>query len=271
MRLYEIITENEIEYISKKYAISFMIVNSLRSKFGILPKHVHYNRNLTDIYIKHKPYPLEAMTSKMIYKIIIKNKIQWPTSREKWETRNNTSYSNIQWEDIYANCLKLSTSLNECDFRFKYIHRIIYTQDKLNYSNLASTDKCTMCNMHVREDIDHAFISCEYNNNLIPKTIEWLNNHLNINQKYNRMEQSVGKPNLNDNKMIDIYNRTIWLSKFFIYKKRKEKEEINLYNFLYWLANTIRNEYDKFKYDEKNSQWNSIWKHIAKYLITNQV
>ena len=69
-----------------------------------------------------------------------------------------------------------------------------------------------------------------------------------------------------NNPVIDSYNRMLWLAKFFIYKKRKEKEEIDLYRFLNFVSLHIQHEKQKCSTDREYTNIKSRWSLIENYI-----
>jgi hypothetical protein len=128
---------------------------------------------------------------------------------------------------------------DERDFMIKFMHRQINTRYMLEIYGIEPNDTCSHCNTDV-ETIEHAYYFCTYNNNLINHIITWINSKCEININLTEFEFFIGIRNELNNEMLYLYNRILWLSKYFIYLKRKDRAEINLDEFLRWLDRYVK-------------------------------
>ena len=117
--------------------------------------------------------PLEKLTSKQLYAILIHQIKKPPTSQEKISSILNVSVNN--WNEIYTLARKVAVDSYTRMFQYKCSQNILYLNNQLSKMNLSNTDKCSLCNTH-KETIKHLFYDC-----LKTKTL-WLSlkNRLNM-------------------------------------------------------------------------------------------
>ena len=117
--------------------------------------------------------PLEKLTSKQLYAILIHQIRKPPSSQEKISSILNLQVDN--WNDIYILARKVAVDSYTRMFQYKCSQNILYLNNQLSKMNLSNTDKCSLCNEH-KETIKHLFYDC-----LKTKTL-WLSleNRLNM-------------------------------------------------------------------------------------------
>ena len=62
-------------------------------------------------------------------------------------------------------------------FNFKLLHRLLVTKDRLHHLTPAVSPVCSFCS-NANEDLEHALISCNYNNNVGNQLLSTVQNYL---------------------------------------------------------------------------------------------
>jgi len=79
-----------------------------------------------------------------------------PKCQIKWDE----IYENeLKWKLIWNNIQKLTISRKIKEFQWKCVHRIIYTEHRLNIMNM-SNGKCHFCEDDNVETLQHLFYQC---------------------------------------------------------------------------------------------------------------
>ena len=102
--------------------------------------------------------PLEKLTSKQIYGILIHQIKSAATSQRKICEILNISID--KWDDIYTVARKVSVDNYTRMFHYKCAQNILYLNNKLVKMNLAETNKCSLCKTE-KESIKHLFFGCQ--------------------------------------------------------------------------------------------------------------
>jgi hypothetical protein len=254
--LNDILSRDTALNVSQLYNVDLMTVNALRSKFKALKANVQSVGLFCITCNSRKNVNIEKISSKNLYKNFINNNIEVPTSVTKWETVHNINHNLSHWQYSWR-LIKYSAKIKyERDFMIKFLHRQINTRYLLNIYGIEESNICILCNNDEIETIEHAYESCTYNSNIVSEIILWLNQKCSININITKFEYFIGILNELDNDMLFLYNRILWLCKYFIYLKRKNREIINKIEFIRWLKRYVKhfNEIfsDESKYVRKN-------------------
>ena len=103
---------------------------------------------------------LEKKNSKTIYRRLIKNAIERPTSEQKFQIEYCIGDTNT-WKNIYKLPFMVTIDTKARAFQFKITHNIYYTNKKLNTLKMRETSECSFCKEH-EETLRHLFIECKY-------------------------------------------------------------------------------------------------------------
>ena len=103
---------------------------------------------------------LEKKNSKTVYRKLIKEVVERPTSEQKFQVEYLIGGTNT-WVNIYKLPFMVTIDTKTRVFQFKINHNIYYTNKKLNTLKMRETPECSFCNEH-EETLRHLFIECKY-------------------------------------------------------------------------------------------------------------
>ena len=103
-----------------------------------------------------------------------------PTSQRKWEEEFDISNDQnvVDWNAVYLMPYKCTIDVKSQYFQYRFIHRILPTNDFLCKIGIVESDKCTFCSLE-KESIKHLMWSCDKISEFWKEVIKWLKN-LNI-------------------------------------------------------------------------------------------
>ena len=156
-----------------------------------------------------------------------------PTSQPKWEEDFNTAgheHNPIDWNKVYSTPYKCTIDVKSRYFQYRYIHRILPTNEFLFKIGIVGSDKCTFCGVE-KETIKHLMWSCEKVSAFWKEVIKWLEN-LNFQINLSFLEVCFGVHNMNHANFINMI--LIWAKKF-IYKCRVQETNIAFQDFNQWV------------------------------------
>jgi hypothetical protein len=193
IRLRDVLTNECARQVSTSLNVNIMTINALRSKFMYLKKVNCPTQDILCITCNGvKNIHVNKITSRILYRHLINRLQEPPTSIRKWEEIHNVSLDTNKWKHAWILVKGLSESKDERDFTQKFLHRHIYTNDKLKIFGLESNDACTLCSENHVETIEHAYSSCEFNKNLVNDVILWLNEKSEANFNVSKIEYFIG-------------------------------------------------------------------------------
>ena len=167
--------------------------------------------------------PGDKMLGKKIYRYLVKRKAERATVANKWShiidlDGDNTSFFNFIDKITIENKLR--------SFQFKFLHRILYFNDRLFKCKIVTSSLCDFCGEAI-DSIDHRYFYCNVTQEFWRQLTIW------IQAKYNVV------CNVNDihNLITNMYNEsplieTIVLNaKYFVYTCFLHKVKLNMNNF----------------------------------------
>ena len=102
---------------------------------------------------------------KYVYHILLKKQVESQIQVIiKWQTELNIDIEEEEWFQFFNISHKASISSQIREFQFKFLHRCIYTNDRLFKWKLVDSDKCVFCKTHT-ETFKHFFWECEFSKN----------------------------------------------------------------------------------------------------------
>ena len=139
------------------------IVNAIPKPWIKLIENHPENGNIEILREQHlnlltRLLPLEKLTSKQIYGILIHQIRKAATSQRKICEILNTSID--KWDDIYTIARRVSVDNYTRMFHYKCAQNILYLNNKLFKMNLAESNKCSLCKTE-KESIKHLFFECQ--------------------------------------------------------------------------------------------------------------
>lgn len=111
-------------------------------------------------------------SNKIIYQSLIHSIVEIPEKTlRKWKHSLNLE-GDINWEDIFNRVYQCTIESKLRNFQYKFIHRIIYTNERLCPWGLVESSLCDFCNSNI-DTLIHRFWMCEYSQTLWQKMWEW--------------------------------------------------------------------------------------------------
>ena len=102
--------------------------------------------------------PLDKLTSKQIYVVMLHKRVIKPTSQEK--IIEKIGHFNFNWAEVYQLGRLSAIDAYSRMFHFKNTHNIIYLNEKLFKCGLVNSPLCSYCESE-NENIAHLFYDCQ--------------------------------------------------------------------------------------------------------------
>ncbi len=140
------------------------IVNAITSgwlsiiKNNSSTKRIDFNENSFYLPVKGEKLDVSSCSSKIVYKESISFKAVPPTARAKWEEQYPT-LSEDKWKKIYSLAFNVTLDTKLRAFKYIFLNRIAYTNEKLFAFKITDSPLCTFCKKEV-ESTEHLFFSC---------------------------------------------------------------------------------------------------------------
>jgi hypothetical protein len=195
--------------------------------------------------------------SKDMYKLLNYEAVT-PTSQIRYRNQG-FAFNSKEWEKYYIVpfiCVKDTTLIW---FQYRIIHQILTTNTFLYKIKYIETNECTFCK-NSPETLAHLFYNCNKVKDMWHAVANWVLNKKGIHMKLNKTVILFG---LTD-KTKDVFLNWLLINiKYYIYKTKIEKRELNIVA----VKNTLQNKYEIEKcilfktcrYEEYNAFW-APWK-----------
>ena len=193
--------------------------------------------------------------NKLLYRTHLKrNKQILNKAENKW----NDSYPDIEWSKIYMIPFLCTIDTKLRAFQYKFLKRILPTNDFLNKCKIVSSSLCDLCNMHT-ETVIHLFWECQVSQNFWSQVSLFLqNNNINIQIDYKVI--AFGTTNRTNSYVIT--NFILLMAKYFVYKCKINKSLPQIGNFISELKQRKQIESiianTKNKITLHNNKWSNI-------------
>ena len=115
------------------------------------------------LIIKAKIFPVDKLTSKMLYSIVVKARAEPPTSQRMFLSL--FKINSLPWKKIYTLPNRISIDSYSRVFQYKILNNILYLNNKLHKIGFSDTPLCSYCNQH-NETINHLFVECRVSKTL---------------------------------------------------------------------------------------------------------
>ncbi len=116
------------------------------------------------------------ITNKDIYRSIIKQKGQEPTSINTWYEMFPFMENNINWEDIFLLPYTIVKEPYLQSFQYKILNRIINCNEKLYTWKLINDNKCKYCGEI--DTLEHHFFDCQVSKSIWERLYNWTRDNL---------------------------------------------------------------------------------------------
>ena len=156
---------------------------------------------------------------------------QHPTSQRKWEVEFDIGDDHdIDWNVVYSMPYKCTIDVKSQYFQYRFIQRILPTNEFLFKIGIVESDKCTFCGVE-KESTKHLMWSCDKVSSFWKEVIKWLEG-LNIHMNLSFVTVCFGVHNIYQANFI---NMILILAKRFIYKCRVQETNIAFQDFKQWV------------------------------------
>ena len=160
----------------------------------------------------------------------------------KAEIKWNEQFSDetLQWKNIYLTVFKSTNDIKLRNFQYKYLMRIVPTNQFLTKCNIVGSALCEFCSMEI-ETVSHLFWECAHVQQFWTSVADLLrvcDSNINITVKTITFGICQSKPKCD----AIVINFIIFLAKYFIFQNKQNKKVPNMHVFKYYLSNRIKIE-----------------------------
>ena len=159
--------------------------------------------------------PMEKLTSKQIYSILIRKRAHTPTSKAYYDTKFPCIENN--WPKIYMLTKKTTKNAYDRIFQYKILNNTLFLNKKLFLFGISHTSRCSFC-ANEDEDATHIFANCPRSVTLWEGLKQAFSPHLlipNLNDKAALLGFYEASP-----ERLLLINHTLLLFKLHIYQRR---------------------------------------------------
>ena len=115
---------------------------------------IEFSRPCSDVLKLSRMVPIEKLTAKYSYGILLHNLKLPPTSESKIMQKINKQ--NVDWKSVYTLMNYSTLDSYARIFHFKCTHNVLYLNEKLHKIGLKENPKCSFCKIY-NENIYHLF------------------------------------------------------------------------------------------------------------------
>ena len=108
--------------------------------------------------------------------------------------RSELSSPHTDWEQCWRLSRLPGLGSDLSSFNFKLLHQLLVTRQRLHHLNPQTPPTCNLCVTDIEDDLQHAFISCNYNNGVDEALLRIVEEHV---------------PDINPPTLADIINKFI--------------------------------------------------------------
>ena len=128
--------------------------------------------------------------------------------------------SEDKWKQVYSLAFNVTLDTKLRAFQYKFLNRIVYTNEKLFAFKITDSPLCTFCKKEV-ESTEHLFFSCKVIDVFWKEVLSWMSVHgIDINE-ITLLDVLFGNFDPREDGMV--LNHIILLAKFFIYRCKLDK------------------------------------------------
>ena len=155
---------------------------------------------------------------KKVYKEFCSQKIALPTAQAKLENKYPSLLG--EWTKIYTLPFNVTLDTKLRAFQYKFLNRIIYTNEKLFAFKIVDSPYCTFCKNEV-ESTEHLFYFCNEVDTLWKEVLSWISIYSNEVKDITFLDIFFGKFDID--KDFTVINHILLLGKFFIYRCKLDR------------------------------------------------
>lgn len=241
----------------------FSVIHAISSSFGNQLTESKHNRvSQLLVQLKHA-----SKVSSFTYQLMCQKSVDMciPTAQHRWaveyEVETGNSSEHIDWSKIYSIPYKCTIETKCHYFQFRFIHRILPTNEFLFKIGILENNKCSLCNEEI-ETMKHLMWTCKHVTSFWKGVADWLK-ELDIILNITYMKICFG---IHDTNYFTFVNMIIILAKKYIYRCRVEETKVYFPDFKEWILFTEKVEkYIAFKKDKVSSH-NKKWDPLMRYM-----
>jgi hypothetical protein len=228
-------------------------------KITNIPREATSVNEICTIQINNKNVPLQKITNKLLYWMLIKQKQTTPIIKDKW--KKELGIEDSEWPIVFT-MSKIIKDTKIKTLQYKILFNLIPCKLYLFRINKSNTYKCDNCN--VTDNITHFMYSCNETLNFWKTFERWWNVMMNETVKIDKRLVMIGDTNkINKN---DRLNAVLLIAKWFLYCEKIHDKNPFFYVFLCHLKYKLviektihirNNNYDKYL---------ELWEHIEDYI-----
>ena len=206
-------------------------------------------------------------TNRFIYNCFLNNN---PMNEIKSETKWNEQFSNerLHWKNIYSTIFKTTNDIRLRNFQYKYLMRIIPTNQFLAKCQIVNSSLCEFCIMEI-ETFSHLFWECTFVQQCWASLSDFFNRcDINVNIDLKTINFGIIQSNPNCN--VIVQNFIIYLGKYFIFQSKHKKEIPNIQHFKSYLITRIKLEKEIAMLNDKLAFFETKWRNIIDTLTENE-
>lgn len=208
-----------------------------------------------------------TQTNKFIYNCFLNsNQMHEITSETKWNEQFRNDH--LQWKYIYSTTFKSTNDIRLRNVQYKYLMRIIPTNQFLTKCQIVNSSLFEFCNMEI-ETFSHLFWECTCVQQFWNSLIGFLN-LCNMNLNIDFKTVSFGIIQSNPNRNVIVPNFIIFLGKYFIFQNKQQKQIPNIRHFKSYLLTRIKLEKEIALLNDKLAFFETKWRNIIDLIAANE-
>ena len=198
------------------------------------------------------------------YQLLCDKTVDTPTAQHKWavEYEAETGINcDIDWKQIYSMPFKCTIETKCHYFQFRFIHKVLPTNEYLSKIGIKDNEKCSFCKTNV-ETMKHLMWNCKWVSTFWKEVINWLTS-LDIFLDISYMNICLG---IYDTEYSSFINMLFILAKKYIYKCRVQDDKVIFSVFKDWIFYTEKVEkYIAIKKEKQNSHYKK-WEPLMRFV-----
>ena len=207
------------------------------------------------------PRSIFDIETKDVYWELVGRIVEKPSAASKWEELYDLT--EFDWESIYCTPLVARESTLQ-SFQYKVMHRFFPCNAILNTWYPTQSACCDYCNEI--DTIEHYFVECNAVQLFWKYLFNWLNSTTKIHLHIKRLEIIFGIINENNLNVLNVINFCILFAKYYIYKQKKERKDIDFYRYQIELRNRLEIECIICTQQQNIEMFNEMWKDVLENL-----
>ena len=189
------------------------------------------------IVINRKFKSILTIKNNEIYRALINNYTQSPTSITKW-IESYPFLEIVDWKEIYQLPYRILREPYLQSFQYKIINRILNCREKLLKWKLTTDDKCAYCGLI--DNIEHHLFFCSESKKIWKALKNWMINNLEYSYNFTICEILFGICCVNNNGPdTEILNYLIYISKWYINKNKSLNKPLYFIELLQIIKNKV--------------------------------